>query len=175
MAEQADTNPAAQVSVADGAPPWKPDPGDDDMGQDAAGGWLRYRGRRYAITPLNAGTDFDELEAHLRSTRYDPVAAVAAKLKGVTDPEIRREFLDRAYRDITKPPEQQKLPAHEVAAWLDTLDGLAYSMHMQMARADPAITLAFVRTMLADIGEARGRRARDLSSPQLAPPPAKAV
>lgn len=119
-----------------------------------------WSGQRWDIPQMDLSKDFHEAEKYLRGQRKDPLTALTGKLQG--QPEaIKKEMLDRAYRDLLKSDVEAELKRSDVEDWLDTLEGFFWTMHLAMKRNYPEITLDAVKQMFCLVALEEALRLRD--------------
>lgn len=108
------------------------------------------------------------VENHLLKNRVSPVDAVLGeieKLHKLNTPAARRmaRRLERdAYTDLRKSKASNKLTIEEVQEFLDSVDGMLFTMRICLERFHPGITEAEVLRVFNWQGEVESRRVRDL-------------
>jgi hypothetical protein len=103
-------------------------------------------GRRYVLEPLEPAAlrrqlrkDLREAEALLRSRRAPPVEAIQAHLRDLAAfPALQAEFLDRAWRDMKS--RDAPVGDREIRDWLDSHEGMVWSMTRALRRRHPELT-----------------------------------
>ena len=123
-------------------------------------GIIWYNGKPWNLPTLNPTEDILGAEQYLRSQRKNPFLEIKKHIVDLPD-DMAREVLDRAYRDMIKGDVEKKIPRHEIAAWLDTHEGLYWSVHHAMLREYPDITLDTVKAMLQSASLAECLKMRD--------------
>jgi hypothetical protein len=127
-------------------------------------------GRRYVLESLEPAAlrrqlrkDLREAEALLRSRRAPPVEAIQAHLRDLAAfPTLQAEFLDRAWRDMKA--RDAPVGDREIRDWLDSHEGMVWSMTRALRRRHPELTEDEVADLLDDVGIAEMQRARDLAA-----------
>lgn len=123
-------------------------------------------GKAWELAPLDLQRDFAAAEQRYAESLLPPVAAVAAEMKALAAfPELRKEMLDRAYRDIREAAKvRKKPPAADVQRWLDSEDGIVWTLWRQLLKAHPQVTEEDARTILWRVGVEAAQGARDESN-----------
>jgi hypothetical protein len=88
-----------------------------------AGVTITFGGETLILEALTL-KDFGLIENHLLSQRENPLMVVRDVI-GDLPPEMADKLLDKAYRDAKK---MNEVSAEEVAEWMDTFKGMAFSM-----------------------------------------------
>ncbi len=116
-------------------------------------------GRRYPARKYRLVDDLREAEQYLLNRRKAPLAAIAPELAALKDlPEARDALLKIAYEDLRRPDDMKHLTPTEVAGWLRTPDGLAFSIHQVTRDLNPElkdleVVKRLVWTMVREAGE----------------------
>lgn len=140
------------IRIPKGWPTPTPDGGFDEYF------WPPMRIEEYAI-----------VEQHLLKNRVSPIDAVLPELERLAKQKTRgaRKLADalteRAYNDLRKSREQNRVTVDEVQAWIDTPEGVLFTMKLCLARHHPNITDAEVRRIFDWLGEEEARRQRDIA------------
>ncbi len=122
-------------------------------------------GVRWSLPPLE-DRDFDQLEAYLRQHRRPGVEAVKAAMPALADApaELREGLLDRLYRDIKRDAQTSDVSRVDVAEWLDTTDGAAYSLFIQLRKRYQDMTPEKAREILRKLTLVEALKLRDGAS-----------
>lgn len=111
---------------------------------------IRYNGKTYTIAPVHADELVRATEDHFRSRRLNPVDAILPeleKLKGF--PEAQKHLVDLAYKDLRAGG--KKYSREDLAAWLDTREGVSWLLWYQLHKNHPEVTVAQVETMVTEL------------------------
>jgi hypothetical protein len=107
--------------------------------------------REYRLSPLRLA-DYAEMERHIVAARSDPLELVRGKLAELPEP-LQRHLLSAAYDDLRRGP---RVTLAELADWMDTLAGQAFTFWLAVRRNHPHIGRD---EALALFDQARGERA----------------
>lgn len=120
----------------------------------------------YKWPPLRV-EEFAVVENHLLKNRLSPIDAVLPEIEKLlaANTKASRRMAKRleaaAYADLRKSKAQNKLSIEEVQAWLDTPEGILFTMKVCLQRFHPDITDADVRRIFEWEGENEAKRLRD--------------
>ncbi len=120
--------------------------------------WPAMRVEEYAV-----------VEQHLLKHRLSPIDALLPdleKLAAVNTKASRRlakVLQEKAYADLRKSKATNKLTVEEVQAYLDSVDGLLFTMRICLARYHPTVTDADTLRIFNWMGEEEAKRTRDLT------------
>jgi hypothetical protein len=125
-------------------------------------------GERWIVPPFD-DADLDVVETFLKKQRRPALDAMgsAAKEFESLPPAMKEGLLDRLYRDLRKSEAVDQISRQEVADWLDTFDGLAFSMFLQLRKRYPSITQEKARYIVRRVGVAETMRIRDKAAQNL--------
>lgn len=132
--------------------------------------------------PFSLGDGFDEywmppmrleeyavVEQHLLKHRVSPVDAVMpelerlAKIGGKAARRFAKALEEKAYQDLRKSRDQNKLTTEQVGEWLDTPAGVLFTMKLCLSRSHPGITDAEVKRIFEWQGFEEAKRQRDIA------------
>lgn len=127
----------------------------------------RANGERHFLAPMTLA-EFATVEMHLLDKRRNPIDAVLPEL-GKLPPDMARYLLDRAYEDLKKDKGAVRVSRKEVAEWLDSPEGLIYTVQMLISKGNqqhglPAVTRDQVLAIIDEVGQQEMLRKRDLAS-----------
>jgi len=100
-----------------------------------AGVHVNFGGEDLILSPLSV-EDLGVIENKLREKRRsrDPIGMITKHLANMP-PELAEKLATRAYEDAMKVDE---IPAEEVAEWMDTLDGMSFTIWLALEKRYPA-------------------------------------
>jgi len=130
---------------------------EDDGGFDEYK-WPGLRVEEYAI-----------VEQHILKDRVSPIDAVLPELEklsartGRAAKRLARALEEKAYADLRKSKAQNKLSIEEVQAFIDSPEGLLFTMKLTISRYHPDITDGEIRRIFEWVGEKEAKRLRDLA------------
>jgi hypothetical protein len=134
-----------------------------------------FDGQRYEISGIEPD-DYPRCRDQLEKVRKEPIAAVGAELQALAKRElpasvkeqVKKELLDRAYRDLRLNEDDRKPTREEVVHWIDRTEaGAAYTFFLMLGRKQPDMTEAKAAEILKAIDLAEFRRRRDQASRRL--------
>ena len=96
-------------------------------------------GKKYILAPLTM-VDFATIEQEYIRRKPDPIRKVAEYKDALCDSDYQR-LLDKAYGEATAA--NQATPV-EVSEWMDTKEGLAYSIWLSLLKTYPQIEYEFI-------------------------------
>ena len=94
--------------------------------------------------------DFGTIEQHLLSKRPNVLKQVAEAAKDLPD-SMAKALIDRAYDDMKA---GNTVSSQEVAAYMDTFDGIAFTIWISLRKDDDTVTLDEVTESLHAMNEA---------------------
>lgn len=97
-----------------------------------AGVTLKFGEREIILEPLTL-RDFGLIEQHLLSQRRSPLDLVKDVVRDLP-PELAKSLLEQAYEDAKK---GNTISPQEIAEWIDTFDGMAYSLWLSLEKRYP--------------------------------------
>lgn len=100
-------------------------------------------GKDYLFEPLGF-KDMGSIEQEYIRQKPDPLAEISGR-KAILDKEDYDRLLDKAYIDATS--SNQATP-EEVAAWIDTRVGLAYTLWISLLKTYPDMEYEFVEDLM---------------------------
>ena len=110
--------------------------------------FVEIDGRQYELSPLQI-KDFGAIEHHLLSKRVNPVEQVIPLLSGLT-PDQQKVLLQEAYRELRA---TNKVPASEVAKWMDSMDGVGFTIWLCLRKKHPEMTLERIEAWVQREGD----------------------
>jgi hypothetical protein len=120
---------------------------------------------RYELPPLDLAKDRPEIERYYVEHCHTPVAAIAKEMDALKDlPELRKEFLDRAYADIQRKGELIVPDVDEVRTFLNTQPGIIFTYYLMLRKKYPQVTLDKTREICERAGQQMLLEARDKAS-----------
>lgn len=108
---------------------------------------IRLAGKDYKMSPLTL-RDFGTIEQHLLTKRPNILKEVAAACSDLPE-DIAKQLMDRAYEDAKK---GNTIPAAEVAEWVDSFDGMCFSIWLSLSKEHKDITQDEVMQLLSIMG-----------------------
>lgn len=147
------------------APEQRPD-GRYEDGDDVV---LVSMGETFVLPPLET-EDLDALETYYRENCKPAVTALNDVVRELerADPKIREGLMDRAFATVRQGPKLANVTRQELGQWLDTTEGTAYALYVQLRKRYPDMTPEKGKTILRTVGLAEVLRKRDQASKQLA-------
>ena len=91
---------------------------------------IQLGGSDYMMSALTL-RDFGTIEQHLLTKRPNMLATVAEAVKDMP-PEMAKMLMDKAYDDMKK---GNTIPATEVAEWVDTFEGMVFSVWLALKKS----------------------------------------
>lgn len=130
--------------------------------------------------PNNGAEGFDEykygplrleeyaiIERHIASNRLSPIDAVMpelerlSKIKGKGARTLAKALTDRAYEDLKRSKKDLKVTLDDVQEFLNTPNGMLFSLHLLLSRFHTGITVEEARRVMVWQGALEIRRARE--------------
>lgn len=121
----------------------------------------------YWLPPMRV-EEYAIVENHLLKNRVSPVDAVLPDIERLlalgtkTARRMARRLEQQAYADLRKSKATNKLTVEEVQEFLDSVDGMLFTMRICLMRNHPTITEAEVLRIFNWQGEEESKRVRDL-------------
>lgn len=116
----------------------------------------------YMLSPLTL-EDFGLIENEMLAKRPNPMQRVMEVYEKLPE-ALRDKFLERAYQDAKR---TNKIPAAEVAAYVDSIEGMMLSMWLSIKKCHPEITREKMNEIMRSLSpkdvEAM-RESRDIAS-----------
>ena len=113
--------------------------------------------------------EYAVVEQHLLKNRVSPVDAVLPEIEKLLTNgskvarRMARQLEKQAYTDLRKSKATNKLTVEEVQDYLDSVDGMLFTLRICLLRNHPTITEAEVLRVFNWQGEDEMRRIRDLA------------
>lgn len=110
--------------------------------------------------------EYSIIERHLLKDRPNPVDAVLpqlerlASVKGKAARRMAKELTDRAYADLRKSQAENKVTLEDVEAFLNTPQGMLWSLHLLLLRFHPGLSIDEARRVYEWQGAESIRKAR---------------
>lgn len=133
----------------------------EEVPNDGAEGFDEYR-----YGPLRL-EEYSILERHIAKDRLSPVDAVMpeierlSKIKGKGARMLAKALTDRAYEDLKRSKKDLKVTLDQVQEFLNTPNGMLFSLHLLLSRFHPGITIEEARRVMTWQGVEEVRRARE--------------
>ena len=119
---------------------------------------IEFNGRTLILAPLSL-KDFGLIENHLLSQQLNPLDLVKVVVKDLP-PELAAGLLRDAYKDAKQ---MNMISAAAVAEWIDTFDGMAYTMWVCLNKTYPnEFELADVVQIMQELTEDELERMKNL-------------
>lgn len=121
-------------------------------------------GVQYVVKPLDINKDFKIVEDEIikRRAAEDTTAEVAAELEKLkSHPSLQKEMMDRFYRDI-RGGKARKPTRDEMYQWLDTREGLIFTLRLQLSKDRDKLTDDQVSDILNKAGLGESKKMMDL-------------
>jgi hypothetical protein len=150
--------PKSWRAASDPIPEPEPDGGDPKKEGFDEYKWPPLRVEEYAV-----------VEQHLLKDRVSPVDAVLPELeklaarKGKAARRLASRLEDKAYTDLRASKAMNKLSIEEVQSYIDTPQGVLFTMKICLQRFHPEITDKEVRRIFEWHGEEEIKRLRDVA------------
>jgi len=121
-------------------------------------------GERYELPGLDFtnGPDFETIEAYYRVGMKTPVAAVQDTLDELSkSPALKDEIISKLFQEIQKGNQIRGIPRQVIGTWLDSMEGAAFSLHLQLSKLypdkfapwpSPSFNLTRVRDIIRKLG-----------------------
>jgi hypothetical protein len=117
----------------------------DGLGRTSgAGKTITIGGKDFFLEPLTL-RDFGVVEQHLLSKRPNPLKIVGEAAKDMP-PEIAEQMFKAAYEDAKK---GANVTTAEVTHFLDSFDGMSYTMYLMLRKKQPDLTQDDVYELLS--------------------------
>lgn len=94
---------------------------------------ITFAGKKLLLDPLGL-RDFGTIENYMLDARPNPLEVVAATVQKFDDSgnhKLAEKLLERAYEDAKK---NNKIPPEEVAAWIDTVEGVGFTIWLSLSK-----------------------------------------
>lgn len=106
--------------------------------------------------------DHRAVEQYLRAQRKGPIESILPELdKLKAFPDLQKSLVDRAYADLKKGGEEKQVSRDDIAAWMDTMTGLLFTMGRTFRRHYPAMTDEDLVELIVKVGAGEVAKARD--------------
>jgi hypothetical protein len=109
---------------------------------------VKLEGKTYIMEPLTL-RDFGIIENEYLKRRPNPLKAVA-EVKDILAEEDYEKLLTQAYRDATN---VSKASPQEISEWLDTRDGVVFSIWLSLRKNHPELTKEMAEAAIQQMGE----------------------
>lgn len=122
----------------------------------------------YRLPPMRV-EEYAIVEQHLLKNRVSPIDAVLPEIEKLlesgtkTARAMARRLEKAAYSDLRKSKATNKLTVEEVQAYLDSVDGMLFTMRICLMRNHPGITEAECLRVFNWQGEDEAKRIRDIA------------
>lgn len=105
----------------------------DGLARVAGGGVpIEFAGELIVLQPMNL-RDLATVEQHLLNRRKNPMEMVKEMIPGLSV-EVQKHLLELAYHDMKN---STTVPAEEVTRFLETVEGVAFSLWLVLERSHP--------------------------------------
>ena len=130
----------------------------DGMGR-AAGSpvVMKLGGKDYKMSALTL-RDFGTIEQHLLRKRPNVLKVVGEAVKDLPA-EHAKLLLDKAYEDMKR---GNTIPATEVAEWVDTFEGMVFSVWLAISKNHPELALDDVMDIMSSMTEEEMEELKEL-------------
>lgn len=100
---------------------------------------LWANGKRYELPPLDLqNRDFDIAEAYYASQQKEDVVAVNDAMESLAkSPALKDEIITRLFHSLKEKNTVKGVPRQVVFSWLDSAEGAAFSIHLQLSKKYP--------------------------------------
>ena len=90
---------------------------------------IEFCGKTYPARKFNVQRDTEEIRAHLRTLRGDPLETILPALKKHQDnPAVTKALVDRAYAEMRRScSDEPDIDQAEIARWIESPAGLAFT------------------------------------------------
>ena len=109
---------------------------------------VRLGGRDYKMAALTL-RDFGTIEQHLLARRPNILKVVAESCADLP-PETAKVMMEKAYDDMKK---GNTIPATEIAEWVDTFEGMVFSIWLSLQKEHAELSLDDVMTLMSAMSE----------------------
>lgn len=122
----------------------------------------------YWLPPMRV-EEYAVVENHILKNRVSPIDAVLPEIERLisigtkTARRMAKRLEASAYADLRKSKATNKLTVDEVQEYLDSVDGMLFTMKLCLMRNHPTITDAEVLRIFKWQGEEEARRVRDIA------------